>query len=157
MSRAFIKEDADAEQVLVTPRPPLPEGVDNLVTPAGLAALEEELAALVGDEAGQACTTLRTDGRAVEIDGDYTETLARVPVGHVRWTRQIADRSLARAARKHRVSPTAGALPFGIGATLGFASGRLLAQRVIDAAESHLGPPPEAFADAPELVAGEAP
>lgn len=85
----------------------------------------------------------------------YAETLARVPVGHVRWTRQIADRSLARAARKHRVSPTAGALPFGIGATLGFASGRLLAQRVIDAAESHLGSPPEAFADAPELVVGE--
>lgn len=46
MSRAFIKEDADAEQVLVTPRPPLPEGVDNLVTPAGLAALEAELLAL---------------------------------------------------------------------------------------------------------------
>ena len=25
-----------------------------------------------------ACTTLRTDGRSVDIDGDYTETLARI-------------------------------------------------------------------------------
>jgi transcription elongation factor GreB len=46
MSRAFVKEDADTEQVMVTARPPLPAGVDNLVTPAGLAALEAELVAL---------------------------------------------------------------------------------------------------------------
>ena len=39
----------------------------------------EALAGLVGvDGVGAACTTLRTDGRAVEIDGDYTETLARI-------------------------------------------------------------------------------
>ncbi len=30
------------------------------------------------DGAEEACTTLRTDGRAVDIDGDYTETLARI-------------------------------------------------------------------------------
>lgn len=39
---------------------------------------EQALAALVGDDAAQTCTTLRTDGRAVEIDGDYTETLSRI-------------------------------------------------------------------------------
>ncbi|WP_333685083.1 substrate-binding domain-containing protein [Pontibaca methylaminivorans] len=39
---------------------------------------EEVLAALVGDEAARTCTALRTDGRAVEIDGDYTETLSRI-------------------------------------------------------------------------------
>lgn len=40
---------------------------------------EEELTALLGEEeAGRACTTLRNDGRAVEIDGDYSETLARI-------------------------------------------------------------------------------
>ncbi|MBI6628294.1 substrate-binding domain-containing protein [Pontibaca salina] len=37
-----------------------------------------ELEALAGEEAGKLCTSLRTDGRAVEIDGDYTETLARI-------------------------------------------------------------------------------
>ncbi|WP_415392604.1 substrate-binding domain-containing protein [Paracoccus sp. SJTW-4] len=37
------------------------------------------LAALDGDKAARAaCTALRSDGRAVDIDGDYTETLARV-------------------------------------------------------------------------------
>lgn len=42
MSRAFVKEDASGEDVVVTHRPPLPDGVPNLVTPAGLAALERE-------------------------------------------------------------------------------------------------------------------
>ncbi len=49
MSRAFIKEDADADDVLVRARPPLPPGVQNLVTPAGLAALEEELRSLLAE------------------------------------------------------------------------------------------------------------
>lgn len=46
MSRAFVKEDADTEQVIVPARPPLPEGVPNRVTPRGLALLEGELAEL---------------------------------------------------------------------------------------------------------------
>ena len=41
--------------------------------------MRAELAALDGDVAAKAaCVALRTDGRAVDIDGDYTETLARV-------------------------------------------------------------------------------
>jgi phosphate transport system substrate-binding protein len=39
---------------------------------------EEVLATLKGDDAAKTCTTLRTDGRAVDIDGDYTETLSRI-------------------------------------------------------------------------------
>lgn len=46
MSRAFIKEDADSDQVIITARPPLPAGQPNLVTPAGLAALNAELDSL---------------------------------------------------------------------------------------------------------------
>lgn len=42
MSRAFVKEDASGEDVVVTHRAPLPDGVPNLVTPAGLTALERE-------------------------------------------------------------------------------------------------------------------
>lgn len=40
----------------------------------------EVLVAAKGDEdaAEEACMALRTDGRSVDIDGDYTETLARV-------------------------------------------------------------------------------
>lgn len=46
MSRAFVKEDADADPVVVAARAPLPDGVPNLVTAAGLAALERERDAL---------------------------------------------------------------------------------------------------------------
>jgi phosphate transport system substrate-binding protein len=40
----------------------------------------EALTTMKGDEkeAVKACTALRTDGRTVDIDGDYTETLARI-------------------------------------------------------------------------------
>lgn len=39
---------------------------------------EEALKALVGDDAAKTCSALRTDGVSVDIDGDYTETLARI-------------------------------------------------------------------------------
>ena len=42
-------------------------------------AFEEMLAAGVSeDDAEDACMSVRTDGRSVDIDGDYTETLARI-------------------------------------------------------------------------------
>ncbi|MFC0200089.1 substrate-binding domain-containing protein [Paracoccus rhizosphaerae] len=41
-------------------------------------ALEVFTAQMGEDEAEAACMTLRTDGRSVDIDGDYTETLARI-------------------------------------------------------------------------------
>ena len=46
MSRAFVKEGAPEVPVVVPPRPPLPAGVPNYVTPAGLAALRAEKADL---------------------------------------------------------------------------------------------------------------
>lgn len=49
MSRAFVKEDADAEPVVVPPRAQLPDGVPNRVTAAGLRALQEELGQLETD------------------------------------------------------------------------------------------------------------
>jgi len=42
VSRAFVRDDADQERVLVPQRAPLPDGVPNLVTPSGLAALRRE-------------------------------------------------------------------------------------------------------------------
>ncbi|WP_412067036.1 GreA/GreB family elongation factor [Rubrivirga sp. IMCC43871] len=44
MSRAFVKEGAPEVPVVVPPRPPLPAGVANYVTPAGLVALRAERA-----------------------------------------------------------------------------------------------------------------
>ena len=49
MSRAFVKDDADDDPVVVPARAPLPDGVPNRVTPGGLAALEGERAALEAD------------------------------------------------------------------------------------------------------------
>ena len=46
MSRAFVKEGAPEAPVVIPPRPPLPTGVPNYVTPAGLAALRAERADL---------------------------------------------------------------------------------------------------------------
>ncbi len=51
MSRAFVKEDAAGDDVLVPPRAPLPVGVANLVTPRGLRLLRAERAALVSERA----------------------------------------------------------------------------------------------------------
>ena len=46
MSRAFTKEDAGGPELLVVPRPPLPIGAPNYVTPRGLRRLQAEQAAL---------------------------------------------------------------------------------------------------------------
>lgn len=51
MSKAFTKDDAWEEPV-VAPRPPLPDGVPNYVTPRGLRLLREELASLEAERQG---------------------------------------------------------------------------------------------------------
>lgn len=51
MSRAFVKEGAPETPLVIPPRPPLPAGVPNYVTPAGLAALRAEKAALESERA----------------------------------------------------------------------------------------------------------
>jgi transcription elongation factor GreB len=43
VSKAFTKDDDQAAQLLVVPRPPLPDGVPNYVTKRGLEALHAEL------------------------------------------------------------------------------------------------------------------
>lgn len=78
MSRAFTKEDAQHEDVMVVARAPLPEGEPNLVTPRGLALLEEErgeleeaLAAAVaaGDERSVAALETASDELALRLSG----------------------------------------------------------------------------------------
>jgi transcription elongation factor GreB len=60
VSKAFTKDDATDEPLVVVPRPPLPAGVPNYVTPRGLAALRDERRQL---DAGRAPSDLR-DGDA---------------------------------------------------------------------------------------------
>jgi transcription elongation factor GreB len=46
MSKAFTKEDSALDELVVAPRPPLPAGVPNYVTPRGLELLRAERHAL---------------------------------------------------------------------------------------------------------------
>ncbi|MBA2665438.1 MAG: GreA/GreB family elongation factor [Trueperaceae bacterium] len=73
MSRAFVKEDADTEPVLVLARASLPEGVPNLMTPVGWEALEAERAELEA-ELGRALAA--ADTRAVASARGRLEELA---------------------------------------------------------------------------------
>ena len=52
MSRAFVKEDAPSEDVVIPPRAPLPPDSPNLVTPRGLELLTAEHAKLETERAG---------------------------------------------------------------------------------------------------------
>lgn len=95
------------------------------------------------------CALGDVDPRILEqqFAGTWWRTaLAYLPASQVRFTRSLAERQLERAARRGGVSASAAALPAGIGGTLGFAAGRILANRVIDAATNVLGAPPRAFA-----------
>ncbi len=49
MSKAFLKDDAPDDQIVVAARPPLPPGTPNYVTPRGLRLLQDELAALTAE------------------------------------------------------------------------------------------------------------
>lgn len=51
MSKAFLKDDAPDEHVVVIARPPLPPGTPNYVTPRGLRLLQDELAQLNAERA----------------------------------------------------------------------------------------------------------
>ncbi len=56
------------------------EVFDTKVIEAGCKASgdEEVFKAERGDDGAKACMAIRTDGKAVDIDGDYTETLSRI-------------------------------------------------------------------------------
>lgn len=51
MSKAFLRDDAPDEHIVVTARPPLPPGTPNYVTPRGLQLLQAELAELSAERA----------------------------------------------------------------------------------------------------------
>ena len=79
-------------------------------------------------------------------DSWWSTALAYLPASQVRFADRLADRQLRRAARRGGVTRSATALPAGIATTLGFSGGRILGHRVIRAAASFLGAPPNHFA-----------
>lgn len=68
MSRAFIKEDADTEGILIPGRAPLPDGIPNNVTPRGLALLETELAELTAERDRLQATSEADAQRARQLE-----------------------------------------------------------------------------------------
>ncbi len=70
MSRAFVKDDAPSEDILVVRRAPLPAGEPNYVTPRGYALLVAERDALRADAA-------RLQGGGAEAGRDAARALAR--------------------------------------------------------------------------------
>ena len=114
MSKAFTSEETAEAPVLVRPRPPLPEGAFNYVTPAGLAALVAELEALQRARAGLAS---KGDERKRDLqlaDGQLSQLQARVttavvvdpraqPRGEVRFGAIVVVEGEASAQRTYQL------------------------------------------------------
>lgn len=76
MSKAFTKEDSAADAVLVPPRPPLPPGVPNYVTPRGLELLRSERRAL--EAARAAIDQIAEESRRAAALSSWSQRLAEL-------------------------------------------------------------------------------
>jgi transcription elongation factor GreB len=94
VSRAFIKEDASNEQIIVPARAALPDGTPNLVTVRGVALLEAERAMLESEHAELLAADMEETDRARElavngerlaalIDRMASVELVRLPEGNL--------------------------------------------------------------------------
>ena len=107
MSRAFTKDEAPEDPIVVPPRAPLPQGVPNYVTPRGERLLREERAALIDERS-----------RLAGLAGDMEETRRKREVAAN--AEKLANLQ-ARLARTQVVDPrrqSAEAARFGAHVTL---------------------------------------
>ena len=102
MSRAFTKEDAQQEDVMVVARPPLPEGEPNLVTPNGMRLLREEEQALAeglvaaaasGNERRTAALQAASDDLALRLSTAVVVDPAEHDKSQVRFGDRVTLRS----------------------------------------------------------------
>jgi transcription elongation factor GreB len=94
VSKAFTKEETDDVPVVLPRRAPLPDGVPNYVTPAGLAAYRTELAELKDERAAL--------GAAASDDSELTRKQA---IAHARITEleaRLAAAQLVEVAEEPR-------------------------------------------------------
>jgi transcription elongation factor GreB len=82
MSRGFVKEDDQEEVPMVPPRAPLPQGVPNYVTQAGMDELLAERQALMDERDN------------LDISG---ENERRIAVNHITSKLQLLDKRIAEA------------------------------------------------------------
>lgn len=78
MSRAFVKNELPDEPPLIPPRPPLPAGTPNYVTPRGLALLHDELAALEAERARLPADAAERDRRLAVLAGRLADLRGRL-------------------------------------------------------------------------------
>jgi transcription elongation factor GreB len=132
MSRAFLKDDAVEDPVLVTPRAPLPAGQANYVTPRGLRLLHEERDRLEAER--DALRALPADSNErkrglTRVGGTLSLLSARIasarpvdpasqPAGEVRFGATVRLEAAGQAARTFTIvgvdeaAPARGLVPF---------------------------------------------
>ncbi|MDZ7801820.1 MAG: GreA/GreB family elongation factor [Trueperaceae bacterium] len=123
MSRAFVKDDADNERVMVPQRALLPDGTPNLVTPRGLALLQRERETL--------------EDELLQVQGDADETPERAR--QLTVVRERIDDLEARlaSARLVQVPPDAtGEVAFGADVTTRSDGGEELCFRIVGVDEA---------------------
>lgn len=128
VSKAFTRDDAADAQVIVPARPPLPPGVQNYVTPRGLALLRDELAerhaeraraghgqiqapaqtaALAGADAERAVSQAVASARLAELEARVASAVlvepSAQPRDEVRFGAQVTVRNQAGVERAYRL------------------------------------------------------
>jgi transcription elongation factor GreB len=78
MSRAFIKNDAVDDCILIPPRAPLPPGTINYVTPRGIAMLREELAGLEAERARAECINGSDETERTRLLASFAQRIAEI-------------------------------------------------------------------------------
>jgi len=124
VSKAFTRDDAADDQVIVPARPPLPPGVPNYVTPRGLALLRDELAerhaerqgqgqgqgqgqALADADAERGVSLAVANARLAELEARVASAVlvepSAQPRDEVRFGAQVTVRNQAGAERAYRL------------------------------------------------------
>lgn len=103
MSRAFTKEDAQQEDVVVVARAPLPDGAENLVTPHGLELLRAEESVLAGElaiavAAGDERTIVALESAADQLALRLASAVVIDPGAHDKQSVRFGDTVTLRAA-----------------------------------------------------------
>lgn len=113
MSKAFTKDDRPDEPVVVRHRPRLPNGVPNYVTPRGLRALRDQLAAL---EPGGSATAQRSELEkriASAVEAPPPANRGEVRVGaRVQVRGQDGQTRQLEIVGVHEADPAAGLIAF---------------------------------------------
>ena len=128
MSKAFTDEEAADSPPIVAPRPPLPPGTPNYVTPRGLAALRAELAALQAE---------RASAERIGADAERAQALGALARRRAELEQRIASAELVTPA-----GVVADGVRFGMRVTLGGAGGersyRIVGVDEADAAQGRI-------------------